>query len=163
MGNATGDGRTAIELKSERELVVTRIFDGPPRLVFEAWTKPELFKLWWAPKSIGVPLLSVEMDARTGGGYRVAFGQDEASAMAFYGKYLEVTPPSRIVWTNDESPDAAVTTVTFEEIEGGRTRLVLSELYPSREALEAGRGAEQGMPEQFAQLDELLASLSARV
>jgi uncharacterized protein YndB with AHSA1/START domain len=163
MGEKMGDGRTAVEQRSERELVVTRIFDGPARLVFDAWTKPELFKLWWAPKSIGVPLLSVEMDARTGGGYSVAFGQDEASAMAFYGKYLEVTPPSRIVWTNDESPDAAVTTVTFEDVEGGKTRLVLQELYPSKEALDAGRGAEEGLPEQFAQLDELLATLGAGV
>ena len=163
MGNATGDGRTAVELRSERELVVTRIFDGPARLVFDAWTKPELFKLWWAPRSMGMNLLSVEMDVRTGGGYRLAFGQDEASAMAFFGKYLEVTPPSRIVWTNEETPDAAVTTVTFEDVEGGRTRLVLSELYPSKEALDAGRGAEEALPEQFAQLDELLASLSASV
>ena len=163
MGETTGDGRTAVEQRSDRELVVTRIFDGPPRLVFDAWTKPELFKLWWAPKSIGVPLLSVEMDVRTGGGYRVAFGQDEDSAMAFYGRYLEVTPPSRIVWTNDESADAAVTTVTFEEVEGGRTRLVLQELYPSKEALDAGRGAEQGLPVQFAQLDELLATLNEGV
>jgi uncharacterized protein YndB with AHSA1/START domain len=156
-----GDGRTVIEQRSDREVVVTRIFDGPARLVFEAWTKPELFKLWWAPKSIGVPLLSVEMDARTGGGYRVAFGHDEASAMAFYGKYLEVTPPTRIVWTNDEGEEGSVTTVTFEDVEGGKTRLVLQELYPSREAFDAGHGAEEGMPEQFAQLDELLANLGA--
>src|SRR4051794_17684846 len=107
MSGTTGEGLTALGLRSERELGVTRIFDAPARVGFDAWTKPELLKLWWAPKSIGVPLLSVEMDARTGGGYRVAFGHDEASAMAFYGKYLEVTPPSRIVWTNDESPDAA--------------------------------------------------------
>jgi uncharacterized protein YndB with AHSA1/START domain len=156
-----GDGRTVIEQRSDREVVVTRIFDGPARLVFEAWTKPELFKLWWAPKSIGVPLLSVEMDARTGGGYRVAFGHDEASAMAFYGKYLEVTPPTRIVWTNDEGEEGSVTTVTFEDVEGGKTRLVLQELYPSKEAFDAGHGAEEGMPEQFAQLDELLATLGA--
>ncbi len=151
--------RTTIERKSERELVVTRVFDAPARIVFEAWTRPELMTLWWAPKSTGVPLLSCEMDVRVGGTYRLAFGRDAASSFAFFGKYLEVTPPSRLVWTNDESEDAAVTTVTFEEIDG-RTRLVLHELYPSKAALdEAIAGMEDGMPEQFAQLDELLATL----
>jgi len=160
MGDRTGDGRTAVERKSERELVVTRMFDAPPRLVFEAWTKPELFKLWWAPKSMGVPLLACEMDVRTGGGYRIVFGRDVSESMAFFGKYLEVTPPSRLVWTNDEGEDAAVTTVTFEE-KDGKTQLVLQELYPSKEALEANRGSEDGLPEQFEQLDDLLATLSA--
>jgi uncharacterized protein YndB with AHSA1/START domain len=154
--------RTTIERKSERELVVTRIFNGPARLVFEAWTKPELMALWWAPKSSGVPLLSCEMDVRVGGGYRLAFGHDAANSMAFFGKYLEVTPPSRLVWTNDESEDAAVTTVTFEE-QDGQTLLVLHELYPSKAALdESLAGMEEGMPEQFEQLDALLATLDAR-
>ena len=152
--------RTTVERTSERELVVTRTFNGPARLVFEAWTTPELFKRWWAPKSLGVPIFSCEMDVRTGGTYRLAFGHDAANAFAFYGRYIEVTPHSRLVWTNDESADAAVTTVTFEE-RAGRTHLVLTELYPSKEALEAGRGAEDGMPEQFEQLDELLAALGA--
>jgi uncharacterized protein YndB with AHSA1/START domain len=155
--------RTMIERKSERELVVTRTFNGPARIVFEAWTKPELMKLWWAPKSTGVPLLSCEMDVRVGGKYRLEFGHDAATSMAFFGKYIEVTPPSRLVWTNDESEDAAVTTVTFEE-KDGNTLLVLHELYPSKEALdEAIAGMEDGMPEQFEQLDELLATLGASV
>jgi uncharacterized protein YndB with AHSA1/START domain len=163
MGKRVSDGRTAVERRSERELVVTRTFNGPVRLVFDAWTKPELFKLWWAPKSSGVPLLSCEMDVRTGGSYRIAFGHDASGSMAFFGKYLEVSPPSRLVWTNDESDDAAVTTVTFEE-EDGRTRLVLQELYPSKEALdEAFVGMEDAMPEQFEQLDELLITLGASV
>jgi uncharacterized protein YndB with AHSA1/START domain len=157
------DNRTMIERKSERELVVTRTFNGPARIVFEAWTKPELMKLWWAPKSAGVPLLSCEMDVRVGGRYRLEFGHDAATSMAFFGKYIEVTPPSRLVWTNDESEDAAVTTVTFEEIDG-KTLLVLHELYPSKEALdEAIAGMEDGMPEQFEQLDALLATLGASV
>ena len=161
MGHKTGDGRTTVERRSEREVVVTRTFDGPVRLVFEAWTKPELFRLWWAPKSIGVPLLSCEMDVRTGGGYRLAFGQDAATAMVFFGKYLEVSPPSRLVWTNDESDAAAVTTVTFEE-KDGRTLLVLQELYPPEADLDgAFLGMEDGLPEQFAQLDELLVTLGA--
>ncbi len=161
MGNRASNGRTAVERKSERELVVTRRFDAPVRLVFDAWTKPELFKLWWAPKSSGVPMLSCEMDVRTGGGYRVAFGHDEANSRAFFGKYLDVSPPKRLVWTNDEGGEGAITTVTFEE-EGGRTLLILSELYPSKEALdESFVGMEDGTPEQFEQLDELLLSLGA--
>lgn len=161
MGQRTGDGRTTVERRSDRELVIRRTFDAPVRLVFDAWTRPELFKLWWAPKSMGVPLLACEMDVRTGGGYRLVFGHDEAESMAFFGKYLEVTPPSRIVWTNDESEAGAVTTVTFEE-QGGRTLLVLQEVYPAKADLdEAFLGMEDAMPEQFAQLDELLASLGA--
>jgi uncharacterized protein YndB with AHSA1/START domain len=160
MGDKTGDGRTVVERRSERELVVTRVFDGPVRLVFDAWTKAELFKLWWAPRSMGVPMLSCEMDVRTGGGYSITFGHNAAESMTFYGKYLEVIPPSRLVWTNEEDADGAVTTVTFEEVDG-RTRLVLQELYPSKEAFDANGGAEGGLPEQFAQLDELLVTLGA--
>jgi uncharacterized protein YndB with AHSA1/START domain len=150
--------RTTVERTSPRELVVRRTFNGPARLVFEAWTTPALFQRWWAPKSLGVPLLSCEMDVRTGGTYRLAFGHDAKSAMAFFGRYLEVMPHSRLVWTNDESADAAVTTVTFAE-QAGRTHLTLIELYPSAAALEAQRGAEDALPEQFEQLDELLDTL----
>jgi len=149
---------TTVERKSDRELVVTRTFNAPARLVFEAWTKPELFKRWWLPKSMGMSLHSFEADVRTGGTYRLEF----APGVAFFGKYLEVTPHSRLVWTNEESDQGAVTTVTFEE-KAGKTLLVLHELYPSKEALEAGAGAEEGMPEQFEQLDELLLTLGARV
>ena len=149
---------TTVERTSERELVVTRTFNGPAHIVFQAWTTPELFMRWWAPKSMGVPLLSCDMDVRVGGGYRVAFGHDASSAMEFFGKYLEVIPNARLVWTNEESDDAAVTTVTFEE-KDGKTLLVLHELYPSKEAFDANSGAEGGMPEQFEQLDELLVAL----
>src|SRR3984957_16393333 len=114
--------RTAVERKSERELVVTRTFNGPARMVFEAWTKPELLKRWWAPKSTGVTLLSCEADVRVGGRYRFEFGHG-TSTMAFFGRYLEVTPHSRLVWTNEESDDGAVTTVTLEE-KDGKTLLV---------------------------------------
>src|SRR5262245_46914981 len=107
--------RTTVERKSDRELVVTRTFDGPARIVFEAWTRPELFMRWWAPKSMGVPLLSCEMDVRTGGKYRLEFGQDASNSFAFFGKYIEVIPHSRLVWTNEEGDDAPVTTVTFED------------------------------------------------
>jgi uncharacterized protein YndB with AHSA1/START domain len=151
--------RTSVERKSERELVITRTFDGPARIVFEAWTRPELLKRWWAPKSSGVSLVSCEVDVRVGGRYRFEFGDGASKSMAFFGRYTEVTPPSRLVWTNEESDDGPVTTVTFEE-EAGKTLLVLHELYPSKEALDhAIAGMEGGMPEQFEQLDELLAVL----
>ena len=154
--------RTTVERKSERELVTTRTFNGPARIVFEAWTKPELFKRWWVPKSIGMSLLSCEMDVRVGGKYRLVFAH-EVSEFAFFGSYLEVTPHSRLVWTNEESDDGPVTTVTFEE-KGGRTLLVMHELYPSKEALDAaGTGAADAMVETFAQLDELLVTLGASV
>ena len=155
--------RTTVERTSDREVVVTRTINGPARIVFEAWTKPELFKRWWAPKSTGVPMLSCEMDVRVGGRYRLVFGHDASDPAEFFGRYIEVTPHSRLVWTNDESDDGAVTTVTFEE-KGGKTLLVLHELYPSKEALDGAiAGMEDGMPETFAQLDELLVVLGASV
>jgi uncharacterized protein YndB with AHSA1/START domain len=155
--------RTTVQKKSEREVVVTRTFDAPARLVFEAWSKPELFKKWWVPRSMGMTLRSCELDVRTGGKYRLVFGDDPASPMAFFGKYLEVVPNKRIVWTNEESGDAgSVTTVMFEERDG-KTLLVMSELYPTKEALDAaGTGAQEATHETFGQLDELLAELSAR-
>jgi len=149
---------TTVARKSDRELVVTRTFDGPARAVFDAWTRPELFRLWWAPKSMGATLSACEIDARTGGGYRITFGGDGSDAATFFGKYLEVTPSSRLVWTNEETDDAPVTTVTFED-QGERTLLVLSELYPSAEPVaDAVAGMQAMSAEQFAQLDELLAS-----
>jgi uncharacterized protein YndB with AHSA1/START domain len=153
--------RTTVERKSEREIVVTRTFNGPARIVFEAWTKPELIKRWWVPKSMGMSLLSCEMDVRVGGKYRFVFGHDASKPMAFFGRYIEVTPYSRLVWTNEESDDGAVTTVTFEE-QDGKTLLAMHELYPSKEALDAaGTGAADATVETFAQLDELLVTLSA--
>jgi uncharacterized protein YndB with AHSA1/START domain len=155
--------RTTVQKKSEREVVVTRTFDAPARLVFEAWSNPDLFKTWWVPRSMGMTLRSCELDVRTGGKYRLVFGDDPANPMAFFGKYLEVVPNKRIVWTNEESGDAgSVTTVTFEERDG-KTLLVMSELYPTKEALDAaGTGAQEAMNETFGQLDELLVELSAR-
>ena len=151
---------TTVERKSERELVVTRTFNGTARLVFEAWTKPELFRQWWVPKSMGMSLRSCEMDVRVGGKYRLEFAHADSQA-AFFGTYREVTPHSRLVWTNEESDEGSVTTVTFEE-KGGKTLLVMRELYSSKEALDAaGTGAADAMVETFAQLDELLVTLAA--
>jgi uncharacterized protein YndB with AHSA1/START domain len=166
--SATKDGepkpaqhRTTVEPKSEREVVVTRTFDAPARLVFAAWTTPALFRRWWIPKSMPLHLLSYEADIRTGGSYRLVFGLDDDKTMAFFGTYLEVTPHSRIVWTNEESgDDGAVTTVTLEE-KGDQTLMVLHELYRSKEARDAAlaSGAYGGMGETFEQLDEVLLTL----
>ena len=156
--------RTTVERKSELELVVMRTFNGPARIVFEAWTRPELFKQWWVPKSMGMFLRSCELDVRVGGRYRLVFGHDASNPAEFFGRYIEVTPPSRLVWTNEEDGEGgSITTVTFEE-QSGKTLLVMHELYSSKEALDAaGTGAADAMVETFAQLDELLLTLGASV
>ena len=160
-GSPAAMNRTSVERKSDRELIVTRTFDAPAHVVFEAWSKPELFKRWWVPKSVGLSLVSCEMDVRTGGTYRFVFSHpDFDQPMAFFGTYREVTPNRRIVWTNEESDQGAVTTVTFEESDG-KTLVTFHELYPTEAALdEALAGSAEALPEQFAQLDELLAGRS---
>jgi uncharacterized protein YndB with AHSA1/START domain len=163
---AVAKSRTTVQRRSERELVVTRTFNGPARIVFEAWTKPELLKRWWAPKSFGITFISCEADVRTGGTYRLVFGHPSSEQpMEFFGKYVEVTPHSRLVWTNDEGGEGgAVTTVTFEE-RGGDTLVVMHDLYSSKEALEGAiaSGSTSGFGEAFEQLDELLVTLGVRV
>lgn len=151
--------QTIVERTSEREIVASRTINGPPRLVFEAWTKPELFTRWWVPKSFPVSLLSCEMDVRVGGKYRLVFDSG-SQPMAFFGTYLEVTPGARLVWTNDEGGEevAAITTVTFEERDG-TTLLTMHDRHPSKEALDAS-GSSDGTPESWDQLDELVVALS---
>ena len=154
---------TTVNRISDRELVVSRTFDAPARIVYEAWTRPDLFKRWWVPKSVaGMTLLACDMDVRTGGRYRLEFGHPASDQpMAFFGKYLEVVPNKRFSWTNDEGADGAVTTVTFEE-KDGRTLLTVHERYPTKEALEeALQGSAAAMPEQLEQLDELLATIAS--
>ncbi|WP_291361854.1 SRPBCC family protein [Devosia sp.] len=156
-----GQNRTDVTRQSERELVITRTFDGPAQLVFEAWTKPDLLMRWWAPKSLGITFLSCEADVRTGGSYRFVFGHPASDQpMAFFGRYIEVTPPTRIVWTNEEGEEGSVTTVTFTERDG-KTHLVLTDRYPSRDALDAAieSGSQGAYPEQFEALDMLLSAL----
>jgi len=149
--------RTSVERRSDRELVVTRTFDAPPHLVFRAWSESELFRRWWVPKGAPMSLLSCEMDVRTGGTYRLEF-EAAGNRMAFYGKYLDVVPDERIVWTNEEG-EGAVTTVTFAD-QNGKTLLTFHELYPSVEALEeAMEGSAAGLPQQLDQLEELLPTL----
>jgi len=152
-----GDDRTKVS-RNEPELVITRTFDAPAHIVFKAWTTPELFKQWWAPKSFGMKLVSVEQDVRVGGGYRVVFDRGEGQTMAFFGTYKEVVPNTRLVWTNEESPEGPVTTVTFEG-KGETTQLVLREVYPTKAGFDGSEGMEDGMSEQFSQLDQLLATL----
>jgi uncharacterized protein YndB with AHSA1/START domain len=162
--------RTTVERKSERELVITRTVNGPARIVWEAWTKPDLLRQWWVPKSAGLSLLSCEADVRVGGSYRLVFSFG-GSEKAFFGTYREVTPHSRLAWTNDEAGDAGqVTTVTFQE-KAGKTLVVLHELYPSKEALDAALAdgtaiadpGQDGTLETFDQLDELVVTLAASI
>jgi uncharacterized protein YndB with AHSA1/START domain len=155
--------RTTVERTPDREVVVTRTINGPVHLVFEAFTKAELFRRWWVPTSMGMTLLSCEIDARLGGTYRLEFDVGGPEPMAFFGRYVEVQPNARLAWTNDEGGDGgSVTTVTFED-QGDATLLVLRETYPSKEALDAaGTGAAEALVETFDQLDELLVALGAR-
>jgi uncharacterized protein YndB with AHSA1/START domain len=155
--DAEAEHVTTVEQRSDREVVVTRTFDAPARLVFEAWSRPELFRRWWVPRSMGMVLHTCEMDVRTGGTYRLGFG----GGMDFFGRYLEVTPPTRIVWTNEEGGEhGSVTTVTLTEADG-KTLVVVSELFPSKEVLDAEGGAADAMHETFGQLDELLVELTS--
>jgi uncharacterized protein YndB with AHSA1/START domain len=157
--NATTSERT-----SDRELVVTRMVNAPARIVFDAWTKPDLMMRWWAPKSFGITFLSCEIDARTGGSYRFVFGHPSApEPMAFFGKYIDVIPNARLVWTNEEGDQGPVSTLTFDERDGG-TRVVLHELYPSKEALDEAlaSGSTGAWPEQYIALDGLLAELAGQ-
>jgi uncharacterized protein YndB with AHSA1/START domain len=161
---APSKNRTTVERVSGRELVVRRIFNGPARIVFEAWTRPELLKRWWAPKSFGVSFISCEADVRAGGAYRFVFCHPASDQpMVFFGRYIEVTPPVRLVWTNEESGEnGSVTTVTFDD-RGAQTLVVMRDLYPSRQALDAAiaSGSTGGFRETFEQLDELLDTLGA--
>ncbi len=168
--DATSEGEgspmkdTTVERKSARELVVRRTVAGPARLVFEAFARPELLQKWWVPKSFGISLLSCEADVRVGGKYRLVFGHGDSPPMAFFGRYVDVTPPTRLAWTNDEAGDGGpLTTVTFEQ-RGDTTLLVMHDLYPSPEALDAAMasGEKSGISETFEQLDELLSDHGAR-
>jgi uncharacterized protein YndB with AHSA1/START domain len=156
--------RTTVERTSDRELVVTRTVDAPARFVFEAWTTPELIMRWWAPESFGITFLSCETDVRTGGSYRYVFGHPASEQpMAFFGRYIEVVPPSRLVWTNEEADDGAVTTATFEE-KDGKTLVVVHDFYPSKEALDEAlaSGSTGAWPEQFEALEGLLDAAGVR-
>ncbi|MDQ0248038.1 uncharacterized protein YndB with AHSA1/START domain [Sphingomonas kyeonggiensis] len=158
--NATDLGATKVERISDTEVAASRLFDAPPHLVWRAWTTPELFQRWWAPRSMGVPMHVRELDVRVGGGYRIEFDGEGGQVWAFFGKYLEVEPNARIVWTNEEGGDAGpISSVTFEE-QDGKTLVTFQERYPSKQALDDGIGAAEGLPEQFAQLAELLGEMA---
>ncbi|MPY87522.1 MAG: ATPase [Luteitalea sp.] len=161
--------RTSLERTSDRELVIKRTFNGPARIVFDAWTRPELVSRWWAPKSLGVSVVSCDADIRVGGSYRYVLQRDKGDEIAFSGKYTEVTPHSRLVYTyffeaKGFEPvgdaGAVIVTVTFDEHDG-KTHLVAHELYPSKEVLDStlASGMEHGLRATMDQLDELVASL----
>jgi uncharacterized protein YndB with AHSA1/START domain len=155
------DSHTSVKRKGDRELVVTRSFDASPATVYGAWSQSDLFRQWWFPKSVsGVSLVSCELDVRTGGRYRLEFAVEGSNTMAFYGKYLEVVPNARIVWTNDEGEEGAITTVTFDERDG-QTLLTYHEAYPTPEGLEdALQGSAAALPEQLDQLEVLLSEIA---
>jgi len=161
--------RTSIERQSDRELVVSRTFDGPARIVFDAWTRPELVSRWWAPSSHGAAMVSCDADVRVGGHYRYVVRPGKGGEFAFSGRYEEVTPHSRLVYTAFFEPRAlgpatgaepVIVTVTFDE-QGGRTRVVSREVYPSKEVLDGAiaTGMERGIHATMDLLDELVASL----
>jgi uncharacterized protein YndB with AHSA1/START domain len=159
------NSHTKVERTSDREHVATRTINGPARLVFEAWTTPELIMRWWTPKSFGITFLSCEMDVRTGGAYRFVFSHASSEQpMAFFGRYIDVIPASRLVWTNEEDADGPLTTVTFEE-EDGKTRVAVQDLYASKEAFDyaIATGSTGAWPQQFEQLDDLLTTLDSSV
>jgi uncharacterized protein YndB with AHSA1/START domain len=158
-GTADARNRTRVERRGDRELVLARTFHAPPSTVYDAWSQPGLFRCWWVPKSApGISLVSCDMDVRIGGKYRLEFGTGGPDTMSFHGKYLEVVANERIVWTNDEGDEGAITTVTFED-QGGHTLLTFHEVYPSEEAVEeALEGPAVALPEQLTQLDEMLSS-----
>jgi len=153
---------TTVERKSDLEIVIRRRFNAPARIVFEAWTKPELIMRWWTLKSVDMSFVSCEMDVRTGGSYRFVFrAAGFEQPMAFCGRYTEVIPNARLVWTSDEGGEGgAVTTVTFEERDG-ETLVVLHDLHPTKESAdEAASGQALGFVETFGQLEEVLATLN---
>ena len=161
MADTANEPRRSTQIdRSDRELTVTRIFDAPRHLVFRAWSEAELFRRWWVPEGAGIDLVACEMDVRTGGGYKLEFAFGDAGTMAFYGSYLSVVPDEKIVWTNEEEANGAVTTVTFSDSAGG-TLVTFHETYPTKAALDdAMEGSAAGLPTQLDQLDRLLSTLS---
>jgi uncharacterized protein YndB with AHSA1/START domain len=162
---------TTLSLEGDREIVITRTFNGPARIVFEAWTRPEHVRRWWAPRSRGVSLTACDADVRVGGRYRYVARLDRGGEFAFTGRYVEVAPPSRLVYTEVFEPTAAgakpddpevVVTVSFEERDG-RTHVVSRSLCPSKDVRDAiiASGMEHGMRESMDQLDALVASRAA--
>jgi uncharacterized protein YndB with AHSA1/START domain len=157
---------TQVERVSDRELLLRRVFRARPRTVFDAMTKPELVRRWWAPRSLGVVLFDCEADVRVGGSYRYTFGRPGEPPMAFSGTYVEVAPGARLVYTQIFEPMRAagegVITATYDVHPEG-TLLVQRERYPSKEVLDGAiaSGMERGMRETLEQLAALLPDLEA--
>jgi uncharacterized protein YndB with AHSA1/START domain len=155
---------TTLELPSDTEILITRAFDAPARIVFEAITKPEHIARWWAPQSRG-EMVSCESDLRVGGRWRNVMRANNGYEVGFSGEYLEVDPPHRIVQTEffDPFPDAgSIVTVTLTE-QGGRTTLTSRAQYPSKAIRDQviDTGMESGMRESYQQLTTVVAGLAA--
>jgi uncharacterized protein YndB with AHSA1/START domain len=152
---------TVMRLEGDREIVISRTFNAPARLVFDAVTKPELLKRWWAPKSLGVALVQCDADVRPGGTYRYVMQKGNGPLMAFSGTYREESPPARLVYDEIFEPMAALgsahVSVTFEEHDG-KTRYVMRSVYASKQARDGvvASGMEKGMRESMDQLEALV-------
>lgn len=155
--------RTTLERESDREIVIRRSFDAPAGIVFGALTNPDLVRRWWAPRSLGVSVVSVEIDVRVGGKYRHVLRHDGGGDVGFSGEYLDIVPPRRLVYTQIYEPMAeageVVVTVSLDERDG-RTHLVLHERWPSKGALDGALATnmERGFSETMDQLEQLVTS-----
>jgi uncharacterized protein YndB with AHSA1/START domain len=154
-------GTLKITTPTDREIVLTRVFDAPRRLVFDAFTKPELLKRWFGPR--GWSLVVCEVDLRVGGGFRFVLRSPDGREMGMRGVYREIVPPERSVHMEsfDDYPgESQVTAVLVEH--GGKTTLTATVSYASREIRDAviQSGMEQGAAESYDKLAELFASLT---
>ena len=153
------------EPESEREITITRVYDAPARLLFEAYSKPEHIKQWFGPK--GWPVTLCEMDFRTGGRFRFAMtGPSGKQNTPFGGEYLEIVANRKIVYDNGFETKGAgrmVVTVTYDEIGGGKTRLTIHTVFESiaMRNSHVSRGFEQGTNSGLDQLGDLVAEMAA--
>jgi uncharacterized protein YndB with AHSA1/START domain len=151
--------RTIVTAPGDREIRVERVFDAPPDRVFAATTEPEAIEQWWGP--LGTTAVVERMDVRPGGAWRFVLREPDGGESAFHGTFREVVAPERIVQTFEWEGmpgHVSVETATYEDL-GGRTRLVTTSVFPTREERDGmlASGREQGMRETYGRLDDLLA------
>jgi uncharacterized protein YndB with AHSA1/START domain len=153
-------GTLMVTTPSEREIVLTRVFDAPRSLVFDAFTKPELLKRWFGPR--GWSLAVCEVDFRVGGSWRFILRGPDGKEMGMRGVYREIAAPERTVHTEafDDFPGESLVTAVMVEV-NGRTTLTATVLYPSQEVRDAviKCGMEHGAAESYDKLAECLASI----
>ena len=162
MATATNPPTTTLATPSDREVVITRMFDAPRRLVFDAWTRPEHVPHWMGfPEGWTMPVC--EIDLRVGGGWHFVWRKDDGSEMAMRGTYRELSPPERIVNTESWGPEWPETTNTLVLTErDGKTTATLTILYPSKEArdMALGTGMKDGLDVSYQRLAAYLQKLS---